>query len=134
MISISIRMKTIKLTSAKELREIVKSTAKKASQELVQLGFKTESDPYGKRWPLKKKKDGKPTLVHTGKMKKSFRYKAGLSQVKITNLKKYAIYHLTGIKNKNMPPRLFVPFKKSSTLWNKFIKGRVDKALRRELK
>lgn len=133
MISISIRTKTIKLTSAKELREIVKSTAKKASQELVQLGFKTETDPYGNRWAPKKKKNGKPILVNTGRMKKSFRYKTGLSQVKISNLKKYAIYHLTGIPGK-MPPRLFVPFKKSSKLWNKFIRGRVDKALQRALK
>lgn len=123
--------KTISVRSSKDIQAEVTKITKKSAQELVQLGFKTETDPYGNRWPLKKKKDGKPTLVHTGKMKKNFRYKGYLTRVSISNAKKYSIYHLTGIPNKNMPPRIFMPFKKSSKIWNNYILRMVDKKLKR---
>jgi phage gpG-like protein len=124
--------KTVPKTSTEKIKDITLNAIKKASQELVALGFKTETDPYGKRWKKKKKRNGKPTLIDSGKMRKSFRYIPMLSRVKITNAQFYATFHLTGTSK--MVPRIFVPYGKSSKLWKYYIDKKVRTALAKAFK
>lgn len=123
--------KTVRVSSSKEVKEMVTQTVKKAAQELVALGFKTETDPFGKRWKKKIKPNGKPTLIATGKMRKSFRYQAFLTKIKITNAQPYAIFHLTG--KWNMPARQYLPYAASSKMWKSYIDKKVNAKLAKEL-
>ena len=124
--------KTVQKTSLNDLKNITLNAVKKASQELVALGYKTETDPYGKRWKKKRKPNGKPTLIDSGKMRKSFRYTAMLSRVRISNAQKYAQYHLMGTNK--MVPRIFMPYKKSSKIWKDYIDNKVRATLARAFK
>jgi phage gpG-like protein len=69
--------------------------------------FKTSSDPWGKRWAPKKRDNGKPTLIDTSSMRRSFFVSVSGTKIKIINSAEYSGYHQSGTSK--MVARKMVP-------------------------
>lgn len=92
------------------------------------------SDPNGTQWAPKKRPNGQPTLVETGKLKRGFTFRAvNRNRVRIRNpiFAAYGHYHQSGTSR--MPRRAIYP-SGSSTVWTNHILKTVGKQLRLILK
>lgn len=117
----------------KKILKIINDSVKK----LIKKEFDTSTDPYGKKWKKKKIPNGKPTLIDTGKMRRSFRYLSTEKEIKVTNSTSYFPLHQSGTSK--MPARVMVPKSKGLTqIWRKQIgtdlKKQMDKICKNYLK
>ncbi len=117
----------------KKIIKIINDSVKK----LIKKEFDTSTYPYGRKWIKKKIPNGKPTLIHTGKMRKSFRYVSTEKEIKVQNSTSYFPLHQSGTSK--MPARVMVPKSKGLTqIWRKQIgtdlKKQMDKICKNYLK
>lgn len=93
---------------------LVTATSAAMANETVNLvkdGFRTETDPYGKRWKPKKRRDGRKTLSgETSQLKSGWHVrknsKAGFL---IAPTVAYAAYHQAPRRTSRLPRRMMVP-------------------------
>lgn len=78
---------------------------------LIKDGFRTETDPYGKKWKPKKKPDGRKTLSgKTSRLKGGWHVKRKSdSSFTVAPSVDYATPHQTGAPSRNLVPRRMVP-------------------------
>lgn len=124
MVGIKTKVRLPKVTIAKLNKEIDAAVIR-AEKNFIADEFNKTQDPYGVKWAPKKIPNGKPTLINTGKMRKSFRYfRRG-----IENNIYYSRFHQDGTKR--MVRRAIFPYKglKGSSL-----KVKIDNSIKIVLK
>jgi phage gpG-like protein len=92
-----------------ELLEAISVSGAEEMISLVKDGFRDETDPYGKKWARKKKKNGRKILSgKTSRLKGGWHYKrADKGGFTISPSVDYAAYHQTGTRR--MVARKMVP-------------------------
>lgn len=105
-------------------------------KKIIAREFRLTIDPHEKKWKRKKIPNGKPTLIDTGRMRRSFRYIATADKINIRNNCPYFVFHQTGTKH--MPKRQMLPkTDKLTKSWrqqiSKDMKKLVDKICKQEL-
>jgi phage gpG-like protein len=111
------------------MRRITKSVAEELLG-LVQDGFRSETDPAGRRWERKKRPDGRQVLVgKTARLRRGWHVeKMGRTSVTIAPAVDYADFHQQGTKR--MVARKMVPEGVLPRAWGDRINESVQEILR----
>lgn len=98
-----------KLNNPGRARRAVSVALAEASIDRIKQGFRTEKDPYGKRWKPKVREDGRKVLSGpTGRLKGGWhRVRADEDGFVVAPSVAYAAYHQRG--NARLPRRMMVP-------------------------
>jgi phage gpG-like protein len=96
------------LGSDKDLLQLSKALAQAAKSNIA-LGFRSETDPYGKQWEERANGDtSRSLLVKTGRLKRSWNQQVRPYGFKIRSAVDYAKHHQFGTK-RGLPARRMVP-------------------------
>ena len=98
-----------KLANVAKVLDIVSHSVSEEILNLIRQTFVDETDPYGRRWRPKQRRDGRKTLSgRTGRLKNSWHVqKADSTGFVIATDVKYAAYHQAGAGR--LPRRMMVP-------------------------
>lgn len=115
--------------------DVLKEMSASGAEELLNLvkdEFRTETDPYGKRWKPKQADDGRKTLSGKTSRLKNFQIKrATKSGFTIAPTVDYAAPHQTGAPKRNLPQRMIVPTRGLPRKWSKALAEIAEEALAR---